>query len=144
MKLVIAGPVKNCEKHLQKNLKFIDSLINLSIFESLSVFIMESDSIDGSKSILNNYENNKNFKIFYENGLDTKIPERVKRIAYCRVYLIEKIISSKVEFEYYIPLDLDVDLFSDIKPQVFDLVTELDEDKQVDAYFQIQYLIITT
>lgn len=136
MKLVFSGPVKNCEKNLRQNLEYILNLTEYSNEISIKIYVIEGDSIDSTKKILNDFCKYQNMEIFHEDGLMSKIPNRVERIAHCRNFLLEKISASKIDFDIYIPLDLDVDLFKFIKPN--ELISKLESFKineSVDAIF---------
>lgn len=136
MKLVFSAPVKNCATNLQKNIDFIKELIKQKKFDSIQLFILESDSTDGTKTILKDLNGNNFINIFYENDLHLRIPNRVNRIAYCRNYLIKKILDYKVNFDFYIPLDLDIDLFAlSNVDEFFELVSELYQRNDNDVYF---------
>ena len=61
MNIVIAGPIRNCEENLEKNLEFLMSLKKSSIINEVSIFILESDSSDKTREILKKYTNTSNF-----------------------------------------------------------------------------------
>ena len=61
MKIVFSGPVKNCGKNLEKNLNFLINLKKDNRIDLLDIFILEGDSTDNSKIILEKY--NKNYEI---------------------------------------------------------------------------------
>lgn len=136
MKLVFSAPVKNCATNLKKNIEFINELNNQKKFDSIQLFILESDSTDNTKSILKDLDGTNYIKIFYENNLHLKIPNRVNRIAYCRNYLINKILDSKVNFDFYVPLDLDIDLFALCNvDEFYELALELYQRNDKSVYF---------
>ena len=69
MNIVIAGPIRNCEKNLEKNLDFLISLKENSIINEVSVFILESDSYDKTREKLKKYVNDSNFFIYFKDNL---------------------------------------------------------------------------
>ena len=136
MNIVIAGPIRNCEENLEKNLEFLMSLKKSSIINEVSIFILESDSSDKTREILKKYTNTSNFFVYFKNNLEESIPNRVERIAYCRNYLLNKINEEEVNFDFYIPVDLDLDLFSDTSREKFiSLIEDLGNDPNNQAYF---------
>ncbi len=136
MNIVFAGPIRNCEKNLEKNLDFLISLKKNSIINEVSIFILESDSYDKTREKLKKYVNDSNFFIYFKDNLEESIPNRVERIAYCRNYLLKKINEEKISFDFYIPVDLDLDLFSSTsKSKFISLIEELSNDSNNQAYF---------
>tara|TARA_B100000900_G_scaffold415258_1_gene444470 strand:- start:1355 stop:2212 length:858 start_codon:yes stop_codon:yes gene_type:complete len=136
MNIVFAGPIRNCEKNLEKNLDFLISLKKNSIINEVSIFILESDSYDKTREKLKKYVNDSNFFIYFKDNLEESIPNRVERIAYCRNYLLKKINEEKISFDFYIPVDLDLDLFSSTSISKFiSVIEELSNDSNNQAYF---------
>ena len=87
----------------------------------------------------NEFEYNKNkseINLFFENNLEVKLPNRVERIAYCRNLLLKEIEDKKTTYDFYIPLDLDVELFSQISTYKFiDILTHIQKNEGIDALF---------
>ncbi len=136
MKLVFSGPVKNCDSNLEKNLNFLINLKNDSRIELVDIFILEGDSIDNSKIILEKYKKKSEINLLIENNLEEKLSNRVERIAYCRNLLLKEIKNKDISYDFYIPLDLDVDLFSQITTNEFiEILTLILKNNEIDALF---------
>ena len=136
MKIVFSGPVKNCGKNLEKNLNFLINLKKDNRIDLLDIFILEGDSTDNSKIILEKYNKNSEIILFTENNLEEKLSNRVERIAYCRNLLIKEIENKEISYDFYIPLDLDVELFSQISTYKFiDILTHIQKNEGIDALF---------
>lgn len=136
MKLVFSGPVKNCGRNLEKNLNFLINLKNDTRIELLDIFILEGDSIDNTKFILEKYKKNSEINLFEHNNLHEVIPNRVERIAYCRNLLLKEINDKKIDYDFYIPLDLDVDLFSQISKEEFiRILTQIRDNNEIEVLF---------
>jgi len=136
MKIVFSGPVKNCGKNLEKNLNFLINLKKDNRIDLLDIFILEGDSTDNSKIILEKYNKNSEIILFSENNLEEKLSNRVERIAYCRNLLIKEIENKEISYDFYIPLDLDVELFSQISTDDFlKILTRVQKDNDIDALF---------
>ena len=136
MKIVFSGPVKNCGNNLEKNLNFLINLKKDIRIDLLDIFILEGDSTDNSKIILEKYNRNSEIILFSENNLEEKLSNRVERIAYCRNLLLKKIKNKGTSYDFYIPLDLDVELFSQISTNEFiEILTRFQKNDDIDALF---------
>ncbi len=136
MKIAFSGPVKNCDDNLENNLNFLINLKNDSRIDLIDIFILEGDSIDDSKVILEKYKKYSEINLVTENNLEVKLTNRVERIAYCRNLLLKKIKDKKTSYDFYIPLDLDVELFSQISTDDFlKILTRVNKDNDIDALF---------
>ena len=136
MKIAFSGPVKNCDDNLENNLNFLINLKNDSRIDLIDIFILEGDSIDDSKVILEKYKKYSEINLVTENNLEVKLPNRVERIAYCRNLLLKEIKDKKTSYDFYIPLDLDVELFSQISTDDFlKILTRVNKDNDIDALF---------
>ena len=118
MKIVFSGPVKNCDSNLENNLNFLINLKNDSRIDLIDIFILEGDSIDNSKVILEKYKKYSEINLVTENNLEVKLPNRVERIAYCRNLLLKEIKDKKTSYDFYIPLDLDIEIFTGTKSSI--------------------------
>jgi len=136
MKIVLSGPVKNCGSNLEKNLNFLINLKKDNRIDLVDIFILEGDSTDNSKIILEKYNKSSDINLYSENNLEEKLSNRVERIAYCRNLLLEEIKKKEIPYDFYIPLDLDVDLFSQISTNKFiEILTRIQKDDCIDALF---------
>tara|TARA_B100000282_G_scaffold69301_1_gene46789 strand:- start:521 stop:1393 length:873 start_codon:yes stop_codon:yes gene_type:complete len=137
MDIYFAGLAKNCKNNLSKNLNFILNLTNkYSHKHNIYVYIFENDSVDGTKNLLNSFVDWRELSVFTEDGLTTRIENRIKRISYCREFLLNKILSKKDKMFIYIPLDLDLDLFGDEGVENFyEKINKVIKDESVDAIF---------
>ena len=82
-KILLVGTVSNVAKTIEKELKVV--LKALSVFNSIEVFLVESDSTDETVRILEKIAlNNSNVKFIALGKLKDKYPHRIARIAYCR------------------------------------------------------------
>ena len=136
MKIVLSGPVKNCGNNLDKNLNFLINLKKDNRIDLVDIFILEGDSTDNSKIILEKYNKSSDINLYSENNLEEKLSNRVERIAYCRNLLLEEIKKKEIPYDFYIPLDLDVDLFSQISTNKFiEILTRIQKDDGIDALF---------
>jgi hypothetical protein len=88
-KILLVGTISNVSKTLEKELKVI--LKALSIFESVKVYLVESDSIDETVKVLEKIKiNNSNFNYVTLGTLKEKYPDRIDRIAYCRNKYVDR------------------------------------------------------
>ena len=72
MKLVFSGPVKNCDSNLEKNLNFLINLKKDRRIDLVDIFILEGDSTDNSKIILEKYKRNSEINLFIKNNLEPR------------------------------------------------------------------------
>ena len=88
------------------------SFFESSKYNCKAIFV-DSDSIDGTKKILNSFSLNKENIIYQDlDGLELKFNNRIERILISRNKCLELIKNSKNDQKIiYIPLDLDIDLF---------------------------------
>ena len=137
MNIYFAGLAKNCKDNLSKNLNFILNFTNeYSDKDNIYVYIFENDSVDGTKNLLNSSKDWKELSVFTEDGLTVRIKNRIKRISYCREFLLNKILSKKDKEFIYISLDLDLDLFINESIQNFyKRINKVSEKENIDAIF---------
>jgi hypothetical protein len=81
--ILLVGTVSNVEKSLEYDLtKVLDAL---SAFTKISVFLVESDSIDRTCELLADLASRiNNFSFVSLGNLKSTIPDRIDRIRYCR------------------------------------------------------------
>jgi len=89
-KILVVGTVSNVASSIVEELNVM--LKALSIFNNVEVFLVESDSIDGSTEILRNIKKaHDNFNFVSKGMLSKKLPNRIERIAFCRNIYVEHI-----------------------------------------------------
>ena len=104
--IIVVGVVRDCAKTLERDYNNLSTIIG-----SKNVFfiLIESDSKDRTVEILEKIsENNEN--LIYESlgNLESYIPSRLERLAYCRNKYLEKIHSDTfINFEYVLVADFD-------------------------------------
>jgi hypothetical protein len=110
--IFFCGISKNCIDNLPKNLDFLTSFFESSKY-NCNAILVDSDSIDGTKKLLNDFSLHKENIIYQDlDGLELKFSNRIERIQISRNKCLDLIKSSENEQKIiYIPLDLDIDLF---------------------------------
>jgi hypothetical protein len=107
-KILLVGTVSNVAKTIEKELKVV--LKALSVFDSVQVFLVESDSTDGTVKILEKIAlKNRNFEFVALGKLKNKYPNRIARIAYCRNIYVKYIRDNNAisKWNYVSVADLD-------------------------------------
>jgi len=99
--VVFAGTCKNIESYVKKSFENIEECGK--IFKSHIVIIYENDSIDNTRSLLNEIKKDNYHYIFEDN---IKEPRRTMRIAHGRNKILNKM-NELGKFDYLIMLDLD-------------------------------------
>ncbi len=106
--VLVVGTVSNVEKSMGKDLRRV--LKSLTRFERVSIFLVESDSMDGTLQLLNDFQHElPHFDFLTEGNLKETIPDRVERIRYCRNMYVSHIrsLSEQDLPEFTIVVDLD-------------------------------------
>ena len=138
--IFFCGLTKNCIDTIHSNLDFLLSFKNSSNFKNVYFISVDSDSIDGTKNLLEDFSKNNSFaKHINADNLSEIYDSRIERIAHCRNICLDNItLSSGSETLLYIPLDLDIDLFefTDISKFENQLINFI-EQKTYDAMFPI-------
>jgi len=107
-KILLVGTVSNVANTIEKELKVV--LKALSVFGSVKVLLIESDSTDETVRVLEKVKSdNGNFDFVTLGKLKDKFPDRIQRIAYCRDKYVEYIRDKNVfyELDYVAVADLD-------------------------------------
>jgi len=107
-KILLVGTVSNVAKTIDKELKIVFKA--LSIFDSVDIFLVESDSNDATTISLNNTKfSNLNFQFMSFGTLRGKYPNRIERIAFCRNVYVKYIQANykKNKWDYIAVADLD-------------------------------------
>jgi hypothetical protein len=89
MNFLVAGLVRNCAAQLANDVKRLRSALSQS--NNLQWLLIESDSSDNSRSVLEDLTNEiAGFRFISLGNLENDIPRRTERMAYCRnTYLNE-------------------------------------------------------
>jgi hypothetical protein len=109
IEILIAGIVRDCRKTIVPSINQLRNLLGLNV--NLSYFLVESDSTDGTKLILERLSNkNPSFNYKSLGNLAPEIPDRIRRIAYCRnqyiSYLQDQLAMGK-KIDYLLVADFD-------------------------------------
>lgn len=109
IKVLITGLTRNCRTTLVPSMNQLQILFGLDV--SLSYFLVESDSSDGTRQLLGRIAG-ENARFHYKSlgDLVPKIPNRIQRIAYCRneylSYLWDQL-ESGTNIDYVVVADFD-------------------------------------
>jgi hypothetical protein len=109
IEILIAGIVRDCRKTIAPSINQLNKLLGPNV--NLSYFLVESDSTDGTKLMLEQLSN-KNPRFNYKSlgNLAPEIPDRIRRIAYCRnryiSYLQDQLAMGK-KIDYLLVADFD-------------------------------------
>jgi len=132
LNIYFVGLSKNCLLTLRKNIDFINLLTKEGVGVE-KIIIVDSDSNDGTKEYCKSLKND-NFLFIEEDNVKNKFHNRIEILSHCRNIGLQNI--EKTNDVLYIPIDLDIDLFSLIKPKSFiELVGNFQNNKDIDALF---------
>lgn len=106
LKFQIVGAIRNAEHIIKKEFTHVENIFK--IFGEVKSFIVESDSTDRTVNILAEIsKNNSNFTFKSLGNLESSIPDRYARIAYCRETYLEYVKNLKNKIDYVVVVDLD-------------------------------------
>ena len=132
LNIYFVGLSKNCLLTLKKNIDFINLLIKEGVGVG-KIIIVDSDSDDGTKEYCKSLKN-ENILFIEEDNVKNNFHNRIEILSHCRNIGLQNI--EKTNDVLYIPIDLDIDLFSLIKPKSFiDLIKNFQNNKDIDALF---------
>ena len=116
-KCAIALLARDCENNLKKNIKEVEKLIPL--FETCDIVVIENDSIDNTKQILNEWNrNNKNVVVISMDNIFSSSDKtgaglsRIERMCFYRNKYMEYFKQQNKNYDYLIVVDADLDYFS--------------------------------
>ena len=137
VEIFFCGLSKNNYDSLKKNIDYLFRFKNKSKFSSVNLLIVDSNSEDGSKELLNETSNkNRFFNVLHKDDLYI-VDSRVERIKICRnlcLQFIEQ--NSKKNFVIYIPFDSDFFPFSNTSYiQLDKLISKVISNKKSSAIF---------
>jgi hypothetical protein len=109
-KVLVVGLARNVAKHLGVEIDRLENDLK-KIFAQVSFFIVESDSSDSTCNVLTELkEEFVNFDFISLGNLESKIPNRIERLTYCRNVYVDKIrsLSKYKNFDFIIVNDFDI------------------------------------
>jgi len=133
--LYFVGMSKNCFGTLKKNLDFLQKFKENANFK-VHILIIDSDSNDSTKEYCLRLKNEDIIEEFIEiDNLQEKYKSRIKRIVICRNEGLKKIKSNFIGPAFYIPMDMDMDLFKLIDIKKFINLLNYFNIEDIDALF---------
>jgi hypothetical protein len=128
MRLYFAGCARDCRETISANIQVLLSLGEQPWCQEVRIFIVENNSKDGTRELINELAlTDKRIVPFLLDDIDSSIPHREARIAYCRDQLLSQICSSVGQL-LYIPIDFDLTL-----AELFDNPSFMDACSLVDS-----------
>ena len=129
------GMSKNCFLNLEGNINYLIKYKQFSKF-NIDICIVDSDSTDGTKEFCKNLITNKDIDSLIEiDNLEDSYSSRIERLSISRnkglKYIEQKIDTSGI----YIPMDMDLDLFSLTEFNEFEKLIENFIDSHADGLF---------
>jgi len=109
------GMSKNCFQNLKINLEYLIKFKLITDFK-IKICIIDSDSTDGTKPYCSKLYEKGDIDSFIEiDNLENSYPSRIERLSICRNEALNYIKNENHENALYVPMDMDLDLFSLIK-----------------------------
>ena len=109
VEILIAGLARNCGTTLVPSAEQLEILFGPDV--SLSFFLVESDSTDGTRNLLELLSReNPRFKYKSLGNLEPEIPDRIQRIAHCRNHYLTHLhnqLAQGIKVEYLVVEDFD-------------------------------------
>lgn len=127
--LVIGVLARDCETKLRKNIERIERL--RSYFEKTIVVVVENDSIDSTKKILQEWYYNHADSIIIDSFNQNSVYEtgqsisRIERMVYCRNRLLKNI-RALGEARFVVFIDIDVEEF--YPHEIYDAIIKMPKD----------------
>lgn len=122
--LCIVGCCRNVESYLEKVLSNMDTIY--SWWKECKIVIFESDSVDNTRKILNDWVATKggHRQIVFEDGVHARFPQRTERLAYIRNRLLFHVPPT---FDYMLMMDMDDVTQKPISKESFDSCFEIND-----------------
>ena len=112
LNVAFCGLSKNCINTIDENIKHIVSMRNNYREININLFIVDSDSSDGTKEIISKYEKDNEFIVYRDlDDLEKNYNSRIERITLSRNLCLDELKLKNYDNLIYIPIDLDVNLF---------------------------------
>ena len=126
------GMSKNCYKSLNKNLDYLLKFKEATSLD-IKICVVDSDSVDGTKDYCQKLlEEHKIDRFIEVDNLGEKYKSRIKRLAVSRNQGLNFIKEEIKQESIYVPMDMDLDLFSltdfNSLKSIFQLFIERDSD----------------
>ncbi len=100
---------RDCEHNLHRNISYIDNYRNQ--FLHSIVIVIENDSIDGTKKILEGWsQKSEGFILKSQDHPEWSTMHRVQRIALCRNKYMDILREQNESYDFVIMIDMDVEL----------------------------------
>ena len=102
---------KNCFNNLQQNIDYLLRYKEISKFD-IKIFIVDSDSVDGTKEYSLDLENKLLIDKFIEiDNLEKNYSSRIERLTICRNNSLSEIKEYNLNQIIYVPIDSDIFVF---------------------------------
>ena len=139
LNVAFCGLSKNCINTIEENIKQIFSMRNNYKDVNISLFIVDSDSSDGTKEIISKYEKDNEFIVYRDlDDLEENYNSRIERITLSRNLCLDELKLKNYDNLIYIPIDLDVNLFELTDIESFHkILTSFVNQNTYDAIFPI-------
>ena len=108
--LLVTGLARDCGEHLAEEIQRIENHA-AKIFSQVKFFIVESDSIDNSATVMSQiYKRKGNVQFVSLGKLSTEFPERINRLRYCRNHYVSFIRKTPTEDkpDFIMVVDYDI------------------------------------
>lgn len=110
--VAFCGLSKNCINTIEENIKQIILMRNNYKELNIDLFIVDSDSSDGTKEIISKYQKDNEFIVYRDlDNLGKKYNSRIERISLSRNLCLNELKLKNYDSLIYIPIDLDIKLF---------------------------------
>lgn len=108
--ILVTGIARNVARILPKELNRIEKEMK-SIFNLVNFLVIESDSKDNTTMVLNKIKNQKsNFNYISLGKIESRFPNRIKRLAFCRNVYVKEIRENKLykDIDFIAIVDFDI------------------------------------
>ena len=108
--ILVTGIARNVAKIIPREVIRIEKEME-NIFEEVNFLVIESDSIDNTTKVLNEIKNEKNNFNYKSLGkIETSIPNRIQRLAFCRNAYVKEIRENKLykDVDFIAIVDFDI------------------------------------
>ena len=129
------GMSKNCFPNLKKNIDFLLEFKKISKF-NIDICVVDSDSTDGTKKYCYNLVKTNTIDSIVEvDNLENKFSSRIERLSISRNKGLDYIKENQKKPSLYIPMDMDLNLFSLLDCVRFEKIIEDFIDSEADGLF---------
>ena len=108
--ILVTGIARNVAKIIPREVIRIQKEME-NIFEEVNFLVIESDSIDNTTKVLNEIKNKKNNFNYKSLGkIETSLPNRIQRLAFCRNAYVKEIRENKLyqDVDFVAIVDFDI------------------------------------